>query len=261
MGALQDAVPGIVFDQPASVLCPLAPQQEHDVLLLRRDRLYDLLGECLPAPLAVGPRGVCSHGEHGIEQQDALGGPFLEVPVRRGHCPAVGFQLLVDVPKTHRNLNPVGHGEAQSHGLPDVVVRVLTQDHYLHLAWGAGVERAEDVPRLREYLDLSLPLRVYETLQRQKVFTRELILESVHPACLQQELLQLGLLPLLPSPQDTLPNLPRFREHQRHRAVDLRAVRLLRLITRALAFLLPIRRILHLPLLRGGPEEVLEPSL
>lgn len=59
----------------------IPPQQEHNALLLCIDGLYDVVCEEFPALFLVGVREAFAHGEHCVEEEDALGGPAGEVAV------------------------------------------------------------------------------------------------------------------------------------------------------------------------------------
>ncbi len=49
-----------------------------------------------------------------------------------GHgAPAVGTELLVDVPQAAGDGHPLGNAEAHSHGLASAEVGVLPDDHHL----------------------------------------------------------------------------------------------------------------------------------
>ncbi len=100
-------------------------------------------------------RPVALHGEHGVEQEYALGSPAAQVAVVGYGQAQVGLQLLVNVDQRRRHPHPLGHGEAQAHSLAGVVVRVLPKDHYFDLLKGRRIERIEDeAPRRVDHLAL-----------------------------------------------------------------------------------------------------------
>src|SRR5215207_11546228 len=74
-----------------------APEDEHDPLRLRVDRLQDGVRERLPTLAGVRARLSRAHGERSVEQQHSLRGPRFEVAVCGDVEPEVVTQLLADV--------------------------------------------------------------------------------------------------------------------------------------------------------------------
>ena len=72
--------------------------------------------------------GVClmrTHGEHGVQKQYTLIGPFSQAAVIRNVAATVLVQFLINVDKGRRDLHIRLDGEAKAVCLPFLVVRVL----------------------------------------------------------------------------------------------------------------------------------------
>ena len=146
-----------------------------------RPYLNDFFRESFPASLLVRPRLVSSHRQHRIEKQYPLGCPALQIAVLGNDNAAVTRKLFVNVPQARRDLDTVGHGEAQPHRLANIVVRVLTQDDHSHFAWWARVQCTKNIPGLREDLNTRFPLSLDKTLQIFKVLFRKLTIQCFAP--------------------------------------------------------------------------------
>lgn len=127
-----------------------APEQVDDPLFAFGDGADDGIGEGLPA--AAGVRGglVGPHGQHGVQQQDPLLGPAVEVPAGGYRSVQVAGDLLEDVLQRGRERDAVRHREAEAVGLALPVVGVLTDDDDLQLVERTLVESPEDVARARK---------------------------------------------------------------------------------------------------------------
>ena len=100
--------------------------------------------------MAVGQ--MCPDGERGVEEQHTLTCPTGEIAICRHRLAEVGLYLLEDVDKRRRHDNALRHREAQPHGLSLLVIRILPDDHHLHLVEGTEVESVEDQMARREAL-------------------------------------------------------------------------------------------------------------
>ena len=54
-----------------------------------------------------------------------LDGPFVEISVRWNRTAKILLKFLENVDETRRHLNPLGHGEGQTHCLTRTVIRIL----------------------------------------------------------------------------------------------------------------------------------------
>ena len=72
-------------------------------------------------------------GQHRIQKQNPLSGPFFQITVVWDRTAQVIVKLLVNVHqgRGHRHIRL--HGEAETVGLAYIVVGVLAQNHHLHL--------------------------------------------------------------------------------------------------------------------------------
>jgi hypothetical protein len=73
------------------------------------------------------------YGEDGIEKEDALLRPRGKIPTGRHRNPQVLMKLMEDILQRGRKGHTGWHGKAQSMGLPGTMIRVLPQNHHLHL--------------------------------------------------------------------------------------------------------------------------------
>ena len=143
-------------DEGALVDGEVTPKEEHESLAALGEPLDGAVGEGLPAVALVRAGTVGAHGQRGVQQQDALSRPFLEIAAA-GHLePHIIVQLLEDVLQRAGKRHPVLHRKTESVGLPHVVVGVLPDDHHLHLVKRRAVEGVEDARPRREHLILPL---------------------------------------------------------------------------------------------------------
>ena len=101
MGRFQDGVAAGV-DQFLLRPGEVAPEQENQSLPLLRQGADDRIGEFSPADPAVGSGLSGPHGQHGIEQENALGRPAAERTVLVQRYTQVRFNLLVDIDQRAR---------------------------------------------------------------------------------------------------------------------------------------------------------------
>ena len=98
-----------------------------------------------PRPLmAVGL--MRPHRQGSVQKQHALLGPTSQVARRRHLDTQVVSDFLVYIEKRGRQRDSFGHGEAQAHCLPRLVVGILPYDHHPHTVVGAKVESIENQP-------------------------------------------------------------------------------------------------------------------
>ena len=122
------------------------PEHEDDKGRLGLDETEDGLGERLPAELRVAHRFAGTHGEDGIEQQDALVCPRFEVagggraPVGEAAC-----EGGVDGLERGGRADSRRHGEGQPVGVARRGVGILAEDDDLHVGGVDEFQRAEDV--------------------------------------------------------------------------------------------------------------------
>lgn len=138
--------------RPIDILQPrlrgFAPAQKHHAVPpLLVHGVDDLLRKTLPAFTRVTVRLVRSHGEAGVQQEDAAVCPGSEeTAVLGGRSKGwiVLFQGDVDVLEGRGSGGGRTHGEAEAVGLVVVVVGILAEDDGFH-----GVERCVAGPGSR----------------------------------------------------------------------------------------------------------------
>ena len=128
-----------------------APQQEHQPFPFPVQVFNGLVGELFPALLLVRGRLTGFHGKYGVEQQHALPGPVGQVAMGRWLDTQIPVDFLVNIDQRRRRFHAALHGKAQAMGLIGAVVRVLPEDHHLHLVEGRQVEGVEDIRAGREH--------------------------------------------------------------------------------------------------------------
>lgn len=148
-------------DSRSKLLSEATPEQPHNVFAIVCE-LHDRgLGEVAPAKLRVRVRLVSLNSQCRVEQQDTLVGPINETAVARPlEAGDVALKFLVDVHERGWNLHTALDGEAETLGLTDVVIRVLSNDDDSNLAEVACRERLHDlVARRKNGLLLSARLK------------------------------------------------------------------------------------------------------
>ena len=162
--------------------CETAPEQEDHARTALRDAADDGIREGLPADGAVGGRLAAAHGQDGVQQENALPGPGLQVGTAR-HADA---QVRLDLPENVLQRRRGGHAsrnrKRQAHRLPVTVIGILPQDNDLHRRQRGQLEGLENAPARREDHLPGLFLGVQETDKLRKVRFIELALQSLLPA-------------------------------------------------------------------------------
>ena len=167
-------------DQLDFGLCVRAPEEEHDAAAFLGEAGDGGVGEGLPAVPLVRAGLVRPYRQGGVEQQHALPRPAVEVASQGDGHPDVGMQLLEDVDQRGRELYAGLHRETESVGLPRLVVRVLPENHHLHLVKRREVEGVENLRTGRKDGKL-LFLCHQEALQLLKVGRGKLVGQLAFP--------------------------------------------------------------------------------
>jgi len=122
-----------------------SPSQEHHSSgPLRSNSIYDLLREFLPAAIGMRVGFVSTHGETGVEQEDAAVGPGSEEAAVLGGWDEGGVvfgKRFVDVFQGGRGGSWGLDGEREAVCLVVVMVGVLADDYGFH-----GVQRRMSRP-------------------------------------------------------------------------------------------------------------------
>ena len=117
--------------------------------------------ERFPAQTRVGMRLMRAHRQNRVQQQNALLRPIRQAAVRR-HLKAVNIvrQLFVYIRQRRRNIAAFLHRKRQTVRLMFVVIRVLPQNHHLHLVPRRVAERIKHLFFGRIH---GLPCRAFRT--------------------------------------------------------------------------------------------------
>ena len=151
MGGCQDQVLR-VGEHGGLALCRPAPEHIYDGAVLSVDGGDHGVGELLPALSLMRIGLVGPHGEHGVQKQDALIRPFFQITVVGNRTAKVVVKLLIDILQGGRDIPLLRlHGKAESVRLVHVMVRILSQDHHLHLAERGKMKGVENLIRRRKH--------------------------------------------------------------------------------------------------------------
>ena len=139
----------VAVDLDAFFLGVFPPEEENEVFLVAREVLDDGVGEGFPAAMLVRPGRIGADGERGIQEEDALLCPVLQVARGRDAEAEVVADFFVDVLERGWGVDPFGDGERESVCLPGAVIRVLPEDDDAHPVERTEREGIEDELRRR----------------------------------------------------------------------------------------------------------------
>ena len=129
-------------------------------------------------------RLMCPHCQRGVEKQNSLIRPSSQIPTSQRYVKSqVAVYLLDDIHQRRRHLHSLRDTEAESMRLPRLMIRVLSQNHHLHLVERGAVEGGEDVATLRIAGVLG-SLLDKEFLELGKVWRLKLRFEDLQPRLL-----------------------------------------------------------------------------
>ena len=158
----------------------VSPKQEHQAFALLREALNGAVCEGFPAMTLVRSRLMGAHRERSVEQQHTLVRPRLQITASRWNEPNIRTQLLEDILQRLRNRHAVLHRETQSVRLPFPMIRVLADNHDLHLVKRRGIERIENFRSRRKY-EIVFLLLYQKGFQFRKIRSLELVPEDFFP--------------------------------------------------------------------------------
>ena len=121
-----------------------APEHIDQMLAMGCQGLYGGISELLPTETTVAIRLMGTHRQRCIEQQHPLFCPARQVARLRDGRTEVILYLLEDILQRRREHHPILHGETQSMCLSGLMIRVLSDNHHLHLVKRTQVEGIED---------------------------------------------------------------------------------------------------------------------
>lgn len=117
-----------------------APKHKNDMLPMVIEYTDSRVGEFFPTFVLMTAWVVCFNGQCGIEEQDTLIRPTLEIPRRGYRLAQIAVNLLVDIHQRWWNRHTVIDRETESVRLTDIVVRVLPDDDNAHVVERTRVE-------------------------------------------------------------------------------------------------------------------------
>lgn len=128
-----------------------SPKQKYESFSLRSQTLDDSIREGLPSMPAVTESLMSTHAEAGVEQEYSLlrptsqvVGPLGGIRERGLQVEPLGLNLFEDVDQRGRSRYALWNAKAQTVCLTGFVVRVLPQNHHLHLVKWRLVKGVED---------------------------------------------------------------------------------------------------------------------
>ena len=142
MRTLQDKVALRVY-QRCFAAGKTTPQHIDNMFSVVRKGTYAGIGKLLPAAPLMRCCLMSTHGERGIEQQNALLCPPTQTAGRWHLLAQISLYLLEDVNKRWRRRYPFLYRKAQTFCLSRLMIRVLTYYHDLHLVERTQVEGIE----------------------------------------------------------------------------------------------------------------------
>ena len=98
----------------------------------------------LPTQCGVTIRLMGSYRQRSIQQQHALLCPTGQIARGGNRCTKIGLNLLEDILQRGRELDTILHGETQSVRLSWLMIRILSDNHHLHLIKRTQVEGIEN---------------------------------------------------------------------------------------------------------------------
>ena len=157
------------------------PQHIHQVFTMGGQGLDGGIGKLLPTQGRMTIRLMGTNGERGIQKEHPLFCLARQITRSRDGFPKIGLNLLEDVLQRRGKLDAVLHREAQSVGLTWLVVRVLSDNHHLHLVKRTQVKGIEyQLPwRIASILRI---LRTNRTGEPDKIVFVELTTQILFPA-------------------------------------------------------------------------------
>ena len=120
-----------------------SPEHIHQMLTMGGQGLNSGIGKLLPSQRRVTVSLMRPDRQRGIQKQHPLFSPARQIAGSGDGCPKVGLYLLEDVLQGRGKLDAVLHREAQPVGLTRFVIRILSDDHHLHLVERTQVEGIE----------------------------------------------------------------------------------------------------------------------
>ena len=134
------------------VLRVTPPQQEHHRLRQRLTDAQNLSRDGLPSPVGVTSGASGAYCQGGVEEQDALRGPWGQIGACRHGTAQVRRQFLEDVPQRRRNLATGIRGESETIGDAGRMIGVLTEYHAPDIIGRRKSQGAENLTLRREHV-------------------------------------------------------------------------------------------------------------
>ncbi len=134
------------IDQCSFASCKISSQQKDHSLFVIRDRLNHCIGKTLSWDMLMWCWLSCSHGQDRIEKQYSLLGPRFQISTLRNFSSYIVADLFVNIYERWRRLHSIWHRKTQPMRLSFTMIRVLSQNHDLHLIERRQFKRIEDLP-------------------------------------------------------------------------------------------------------------------
>ena len=173
-----------ICDERALFLGVTAPEHEDDGSFALVEQRDDKVGKALPAPARMRTAHAGAHGEHGVEQQNALFRPTGKIAACSGRNAQVELQRFVNVDQRRRALDALSHGKTHAVCLAFADVRVLPDDDHLDV-FVRGVGKGGENILFGRINGVRGIFRAQKFAQFVKVFAVELSAQQLVPAVSQ----------------------------------------------------------------------------
>ncbi len=170
----------LAVDELPFALGITTPKHKYKVLALLIERSNGSIGEFFPAFVLMAAGTVCLDCECSVEEQDSLFCPMSEVSRCGNRLSQVAVEFLVDIIQRRRYGYTLAHRETEPLRLPDLMVRVLSDDDHTYLVERAYIKRTEDLCSRREALPCAVGL-THKLREQLEVRFVELGLQDLPP--------------------------------------------------------------------------------
>lgn len=133
------------IDEPGLLSGVTSPQQEYQPFKFLAKPGDHRICKSLPPFVLVAPGLVSTHRKGGVEQQDTLSGPALQVAAARVRRPGIPFYFAENIDEGRRVRQAFTHRKTKAMCLPRPVIRVLANQYHLDFAGKAMRKCSENL--------------------------------------------------------------------------------------------------------------------
>ena len=129
-----------------------SPEKIYDWAVLFIQGLDNGVCELFPADSSVGECLVRTDSKDCVQKEYALFCPFFQTAIVWDVAAKITVKFFIDIYQGRRDVYVFSYGEAETVCLTVIMIRVLSQDHYLHLMKWCKMKRIKQIIRRRENL-------------------------------------------------------------------------------------------------------------